>query len=115
MLVFQSLQPGGRDVVFECRARFLEHRSSARQLFSHFPIFFFGNNRAFCVAGALPFLIGCPFPESAWHRFAHGLLHFVMASGGSVCNGFVGRPTSSLAARRRLIYLIEGHYDDHSG
>ena len=32
MLVFQPLQPGGRDVVFERRPRFLAHRSSERPL-----------------------------------------------------------------------------------
>ena len=38
MLVFQPLQPGGRDVVFERRPRFLAHRSSERPLFSYLPI-----------------------------------------------------------------------------
>src|SRR5215831_8342982 len=38
MLVFQSLQSGGCDVVFERRPGFLAHRSSERPLCSHLPI-----------------------------------------------------------------------------
>ena len=38
MLVFQPLQPRGRDVVFERRPRFLAHRFSERALCSHLPI-----------------------------------------------------------------------------
>src|SRR5438128_2864542 len=38
MLVFQPLQSGGRDVVFEGRPRFLAHRSSKRPLCSYLPI-----------------------------------------------------------------------------
>src|ERR1700723_280069 len=38
MLVFQPLQTGGGDVVFERRPRWLRPRSSERALFSHLPI-----------------------------------------------------------------------------
>src|ERR1700691_4910002 len=38
MLVFQPLQSGGRDVIFERRSGFVSHRFSERPLCSHLPI-----------------------------------------------------------------------------
>src|SRR5579862_4357785 len=74
MLVFQPLQPGGRDVVFERRPGRLAHRSSQRPLFSHLPIC---HGLLFPAADAQPFAMRSvtslaaftaptTFPEKMW-------------------------------------------------